>query len=212
MLYETVIPGLFRDPAVLQISGLADRAQIYLDSRFVGLLSREENQFDLPMQTRAGQLLTIIVENQGRICYGASLADRKGIIGNVTLGGKVLLDWKMSGLPLDDASIRLLYQAAESEQSLGHWRRRHKREETKPCGRMSLWVADFRLSSNNIHQRPLDTFVKLAGWNKGVLFVNGVSLGRYWPIVGPQETLYLPSELLINSPGRNNSDFGRRRR
>ncbi|KAB0403599.1 hypothetical protein E2I00_007050, partial [Balaenoptera physalus] len=40
---------------------------------------------------------------------------------------------------------------------------------------------------------PCDTFVKLEGWEKGVVFINGRNLGRYWNI-GPQETLYLPGE------------------
>lgn len=35
----------------------------------------------------------------------------------------------------------------------------------------------------------------LQGWGKGVVFVNGFNLGRYWEI-GPQETLYLPGPLL----------------
>ncbi|PKU29940.1 hypothetical protein llap_19756 [Limosa lapponica baueri] len=33
------------------------------------------------------------------------------------------------------------------------------------------------------------------GWEKGVVFVNGQNLGRYWKI-GPQETLYLPGPWL----------------
>ena len=31
-----------------------------------------------------------------------SLAARKGILGNVSLGGEVLTCWRMTGLPLDD--------------------------------------------------------------------------------------------------------------
>ncbi len=34
---------------------------------------------------------------KGRICFGPDLRDRKGIIGNVTLGGKILKNWKISG-------------------------------------------------------------------------------------------------------------------
>lgn len=37
-------------------------------------------------------------------------------------------------------------------------------------------------------------------WGKGVVWVNGHSLGRYWSI-GPQQTLYLPAEWL--KIGRN---------
>lgn len=43
----------------------------------------------------------------------------------------------------------------------------------------------------------------LKGWEKGVVFINGQNLGRYWN-VGPQETLYLPGAWLdqgINQVG-----------
>ncbi|TNN76608.1 Beta-galactosidase-1-like protein 2 [Liparis tanakae] len=42
---------------------------------------------------------------------------------------------------------------------------------------------------------PSDTFVKLPGWEKGVVFINGLNLGRYWSI-GPQQALYLPGPFL----------------
>jgi beta-galactosidase len=32
-------------------------------------------------------------------------------------------------------------------------------------------------------------------WGKGVVWVNGHNLGRYWAI-GPQQTLYVPAEWL----------------
>ena len=37
--------------------------------------------------------------------------------------------------------------------------------------------------------------VYLQGWHKGVAFVNGHNLGRYWKI-GPQKTLYVPAPWL----------------
>lgn len=33
------------------------------------------------------------------------------------------------------------------------------------------------------------------GWAKGVVFINGLNLGRYWSI-GPQQALYLPGAFL----------------
>jgi len=36
-----------------------------------------------------------------------------------------------------------------------------------------------------------DTFLDMSKWGKGIVFVNGHNLGRYWN-VGPQQTLYLP--------------------
>jgi len=28
-------------------------------------------------------------------------------------------------------------------------------------------------------------------WGKGIIFINGINIGRYWK-VGPQQTLYIP--------------------
>ncbi len=36
-----------------------------------------------------------------------------------------------------------------------------------------------------------DTFLDMRSWGKGIVFVNGHNLGRYWH-AGPQQTLYLP--------------------
>ena len=38
---------------------------------------------------------------------------------------------------------------------------------------------------------------------QGMIWVNGFNLGRYWPVVGPQETLYLPGPLLKPAPEQN---------
>ena len=37
-----------------------------------------------------------------------------------------------------------------------------------------------------------DTFVNMEQWTKGVVWVNGINLGRYWAEEGPATTLYLP--------------------
>jgi hypothetical protein len=46
-----------------------------------------------------------------------------------------------------------------------------------------------------------DTYVDVRGWSKGLLFVNGVNLGWYWPTVGPQGAQYVPGPFL--KPGLN---------
>ena len=55
-----------------------------------------------------------------------------------------------------------------------------------------LAIGEFRV------ERAADTFLRLQSehWQKGVAFVNGVNIGRYWPAVGPQETLYVPAAFL----------------
>jgi beta-galactosidase GanA len=42
---------------------------------------------------------------------------------------------------------------------------------------------------------PADTFIDMTGYRKGVVWVNGHNLGRYWDI-GPQTRLYCPAPWL----------------
>lgn len=42
---------------------------------------------------------------------------------------------------------------------------------------------------------PQDTWLDMRTWGKGVVFVNGFNLGRFWH-PGPTRTLYLPAPLL----------------
>lgn len=41
-----------------------------------------------------------------------------------------------------------------------------------------------------------DTYWDCEGWGKGFVYINGFNLGRYWPLVGPQITMYIPKDLL----------------
>jgi hypothetical protein len=56
----------------------------------------------------------------------------------------------------------------------------------------------------NTEGLPLDTFLRLDGWRKGLAFLNGFNLGRYWPVAGPQVTLYTPAHLFKPYPESNN--------
>ena len=66
---------------------------------------------------------------------------------------------------------------------------------------MTFWAGEFILG-NNVGP-PKDTFLSLPGWHKGVTFINGFNLGRYWPLVGPQKTLYVPRSVLKANPAKN---------
>lgn len=48
----------------------------------------------------------------------------------------------------------------------------------------------------SISGQPMDTYLNTDDWGKGVAFVNGRNLGRYWPLAGPQITLYVPASYL----------------
>ena len=55
--------------------------------------------------------------------------------------------------------------------------------------------AYYRFTLNVDAENLQDTFLNMEDWTKGVVWVNGVNLGRYWNI-GPQVTLYLPAPFL----------------
>ncbi|WP_337249960.1 hypothetical protein [Chryseobacterium rhizosphaerae] len=41
-----------------------------------------------------------------------------------------------------------------------------------------------------------DTFLDMRKLGKGIVFINGKNIGRYWSKVGPQQTLYIPGAWL----------------
>lgn len=66
-----------------------------------------------------------------------------------------------------------------------------------PIGSSRAGPAVFR-GTFSLAGDPVDTYVAVAGWTKGIAWVNGFTLGRYWETMGPQHTLYCPAALLRN--------------
>jgi beta-galactosidase len=116
-----------------------------------------------------------LVENQRRINFGNEFVEYKGLVDDVVIDGKMQLGWKQDGFNLKNIS-RLVYQ------------------EELPKGEPGFYRGYF-----NVDQVE-DTFLNRWGLVKGVAFVNGFNIGRYWTI-RPQLTLYVPRHLLI--VGRN---------
>ncbi|KAH9374058.1 hypothetical protein HPB48_005327 [Haemaphysalis longicornis] len=54
-----------------------------------------------------------------------------------------------------------------------------------------VYAATFKLQPSKTHDTFLQTDVSV----KGIAFLNGFNLGRYWPLAGPQKTLYVPKTL-----------------
>ncbi|XP_052866830.1 beta-galactosidase-like [Anopheles cruzii] len=193
MLYETTLPKLTRDPSLLSVKGLHDRAQVYLDQFYVGTLARENGIETLPLTAGFGTKLSILVENQGRINFDI-LDDYKGIMDNVTIQTydepyqKTLAEWSITGYPFDDyEKVQQFMDTASGGAGVnGRGMAAH--------GPVVL-QAVFDVPVADIH----DTYINMNGWGKGFIFVNGFNLGRYWPVIGPQVTLYLPKELLKES-------------
>ncbi|KAL9890166.1 ectoderm-expressed 3 isoform 1-T2 [Glossina fuscipes fuscipes] len=189
VLYETFLPLLKRDPSVLHVPGLRDRAYIYVDDNFIGILARETPIYDLPITKSAGRKLQILVENQGRINYGYMM-DFKGLTNNVTLDKKVLRNWNMTKFPLEsyDDIANLIKIDGPKWNDIS---------ESNNNGMLNKGPALYYGNLNiNGEIGPEDTYLDVSGWSKGLAFINGENIGRYWPLVGPQITLYIPKEVL----------------
>jgi beta-galactosidase len=169
ILYRTHVKGP-RKTNELFIQDVHDRALIFLDGQYRGVYSRGGDQkivFDIP---ESGVQLDILVENLGRVNYGPYSRDEKGITQGVRLGNQFLFGWTIHTLPLNNLS-NLVYEEGEAASLPGFFR-----------GFLNV-------------DEEADAFLSTEGWGKGVVFVNGFNLGRYWEI-GPTKTLYVPGPLL----------------
>ncbi|XP_049712991.1 beta-galactosidase-1-like protein 2 isoform X5 [Elephas maximus indicus] len=176
-LYETTIAS----SGVL--SGLVrDRGQVFVNTVSIGYLDYNNKKIDIPL-VQGYTVLRILVENRGRVNYGENINDqRKGLIGDLYLDGSPLKKFRIYSLDMKKSFFQRF--------TINKW-------NTLP--EVPTFPAFF-LGGLSVGPSPSDTFLKLEGWEKGVVFVNGLNLGRYWNI-GPQETLYLPGAWL--DPGIN---------
>ncbi|EGW07412.1 Beta-galactosidase-1-like protein 2, partial [Cricetulus griseus] len=125
--------------------------------------------------------LRILVENRGRVNYGNNIdTQRKGLIGNLYLDNNPLKKFRIYSLDMTKRFFERWVPA-----SLARHGQVEFHSQTAPT------FPAFFLGALSVGIYPSDTFLKLEGWTKGVVFVNDHNLGRYWNI-GPQETLYLP--------------------
>lgn len=82
----------------------------------VGVLSRGNAITSMPISLGQGSKLQILVENQGRINYG-QIIDFKGIIGDVLLNNVPVLNWTITGFPLDHGDSVVRFANDENDMS-----------------------------------------------------------------------------------------------
>ena len=183
VLYRTTLVG--RKSGRLVITDLHDYAQVLVDGKLIGTLDRRlgEKTIDLPAVAPAGSgaaspgpVLDLLVEGMGHINFAQEMIDRKGITDRVTLSGMTLMNWEVYLLPLGDQWVANL-RSTGSSGSPG---------SVRPG---VFFKGSFTLAAT------ADTFIDMAGYKKGVVWVNGHNLGRYWDI-GPQTKLYCPASWL----------------
>jgi beta-galactosidase len=181
---------LYRKPDIGGIGGaltlrkVHDYATIFADGIYLGGISRTKIQPHLSEGLRVvpngeriqvapgGAVLDVLVEAMGRVNYGDDLIDRKGITEAALLDSNELRGWKTYPIPMDSAYLASLRQGC-----------------TDPNRPGLFFKATFTLDEIG------DTFFDMRHWVKGIVWVNGRNLGRYWNI-GPQLRLFCPASWL----------------
>jgi len=172
VLYKTTLTG--GRSGILKLNGLRDYAVVLINGKRAGILDRRLNQDSIEVTLPKGKItLDILVENLGRINFGKYLLqNKKGITQGVSFSGKQVNGWQMYSLPFNHIN-NLKFSGA------------HHAQTNAPVIRKGAFYL----------KTVADTYLDMRKWGKGVIWVNGHNLGRYWS-VGPQQTIYLPAEWL----------------
>ncbi|MBF0863356.1 MAG: beta-galactosidase [Gluconobacter potus] len=174
-LYQTTIPAGMS--GMLELPAVHDYARFFLDGADIGTVSRtnpRKASFVISEAERPRQL-DILIDTFGHIGYGAALGDRKGLEGQVSLGGKPLRNWIITGFPLDDSHVSALRALPDQTTRYGF-----------------LFKAYFDRPSTG------GVYIDMSAWKKGYVWVNGHALGRFWEM-GPQYRLFCPASWMRSS-------------
>ncbi|XP_056610898.1 beta-galactosidase-1-like protein isoform X3 [Triplophysa dalaica] len=198
MLYRTTLPRNVPEPTPLisPLNGIRDRAYVSVNGvsrplvkMYQGFMERDTTLV-MNVTGRQGDQLDILVENMGRVNFGTYINDNKGLLGNLILGNDVLDDWLIYPLDINTAVGSGWLQSDHSEIPPG--------PELEPGDGPIIYSGTLKTKG-----LEWDSFLKLNGWTKGQVWVNGVNLGRYWPQRGPQQTLYVPGPFLSATQPNN---------
>ncbi|MFD5988731.1 beta-galactosidase family protein [Streptomyces cyaneofuscatus] len=175
--YRVAVPGP-RMPYPLTAAGLRDRAVVSVDGVRAGVLTEESPT--LPEPVAGPAVVELWVESLGRVNYGPRLGEPKGITGGVLHERQYLHGVRARGLRLD------AFEEAGAVAGVPFG----------PVPRVPGGTGLFRGTFTVGGTEGVDhAGLRLPGWTRGFVWVNGSCLGRYWS-AGPQETLYVPGPLL----------------
>ncbi|MFI5901477.1 beta-galactosidase family protein [Streptomyces cyaneofuscatus] len=175
--YRVAVPGP-RMPYPLTAAGLRDRAVVSVDGVRAGVLTEESPT--LPEPVAGPAVVELWVESLGRVNYGPRLGEPKGITGGVLHERQYLHGVRARGLRLD------AFEEAGAVAGVPFG------PVPGVPGGTGLFRGTFTVGgTEGVDHAGL----RLPGWTRGFVWVNGSCLGRYWS-AGPQETLYVPGPLL----------------
>jgi beta-galactosidase len=107
------------------------------------------------------------------------MGEPKGLVGGARTAVREVTAWETVALRLDavDGALADLLAAAPATPV------------DEPVAGPAFVAGTFATAAGADH------FLRLDGWSKGLVWVNGFLLGRYWS-AGPTRTLYVPGPLL----------------
>ena len=111
------------------------------------------------------------------------------MVGNVTLSGHLASGWTIYGMPLNQTNIlsKTVNTIAKLKLVDPTFARETNMGLITTNGEANFWQGQLDINCTK-GTSAKDTFLRLDGWTKGVAFMNGFNLGRYWPVMGPQVT------------------------
>ncbi|XP_037288989.2 beta-galactosidase [Rhipicephalus microplus] len=195
LVYSTEVRMDINGSQLLTVHALRDMAQLFVrDERHMMRCfptSRLHPVTNATVKLTKGEKISIFVENMGREDFGQKNLDPKGMQ-NVTVNGVNLTDWTIEAVPVTrNRDLTELMRLLES---------RGKGDVDGKKKTPRFFHGTFKLREG---QKPLDTFLDPGNYTKGIAFINGINLGRYWPAAGPQIRLYVPGVFLRPHPEEN---------
>ena len=180
LLYRTEASWDADEEKIRVIDG-RDRMQLFVDGKLMATQYQAEIGQDIFVagEKRSTHRIDILMENMGRVNYGHKfLADtqRKGIRTGVCKDLHFLLNWQQYPLSFENTENIDFSKGWQPEQP-------------------AFYAFDFEMKALK------DTYLDLSGFGKGLAFVNGVNIGRFWN-VGPTLSLYIPHSLLKEGHNR----------
>jgi beta-galactosidase len=173
MVLHTAHPRIPAGEHRLVLTDVRDRALVFVDGALLGVIGPGDPE--LPVHGNGDVVrLEVLVENLGRVNYGPGIGRHKGLLGPALVDRRIVQGWDSTPVALQEWSSVELAGAVASGPA------------TTQAG---FAVATFHVDT------LADTFLALPGSSRGLVWVNGFLLGRYWEI-GPQVTLYCPAPLL----------------
>ncbi len=185
ILYRTTLPEL---PAgtTIKITDAHDYAQIFIDGTYVGKLDRRNGEKELELPAcKKGARLDILIEAMGRINFGRAIKDFKGITNKVEVSYDA--DGNTCTYDLKKWSVYNIHDTYSFYKNMTFRKLANTKDVKDEKGQRQpgVYRATFNLKKTD------DTFLNFETFGKGLVYVNGVALGRIWEI-GPQQTLYVP--------------------